>query len=59
MQPGGTECAIIKIYSLLIGAAATVIAKFVHSRWNVAHLLLFGLMVFAVTFILTLVIKRA
>lgn len=46
------------LYSLLIGVVATVVAKFVHSSWNLTQLLIFGLIVFAVTFILTLLIKK-
>jgi hypothetical protein len=45
-------------YSLFIGVVAAVIAKFVHSGWNLTQLLIFGLIVFAVTFILTLLIKK-
>jgi len=46
------------LYSLLIGIVAVVIAKLVHSSWNLTQLLIFGLIVFAVTFILTLLIKK-
>ena len=46
------------LFSLFIGTVATVIAKFVHSSWNLIQLLIFGLIVFAVTFILTLLIKK-
>ncbi len=46
------------IYSLLIGVVAAVIAKFVHPVWSLTSLLIFGLIVFAVTFILTLLIRR-
>jgi len=46
------------LYSLFIGVVATVIAKLVHSNWRLTHLLIFGLIVFAVTFILTLLIKK-
>ena len=50
---------IIKLfYSLFIGVVAAVIAKLVHSSWNLTQLLIFGLIVFAVTFILTLLIKK-
>ncbi len=50
---------IIKLlYSLFIGVVAAGIAKLVHSSWNLTQLLIFGLIVFAVTFILTLVIKK-
>jgi hypothetical protein len=46
------------LYSLLIGAVAMGIAKLVHPIWSINSLLIFGLIVFAVTFILTLLIKR-
>ena len=46
------------LFSLFIGIVATVIAKFVHSSWNLIQLLIFGLIVLAVTFILTLLIKK-
>jgi hypothetical protein len=46
------------LYSLLIVIVAAVIAKFVHSSWSLTYLLIFGLIVFAVTFILTLSIKK-
>ena len=46
------------LYSLFIGAVAAGIAKFVHSSWNLIQLLIFGLIVFAVTFILALLIKK-
>jgi uncharacterized membrane protein (DUF485 family) len=50
---------IIKLlYSLLIGVVAAVIAKLVHSSWSLTQLSIFGLIVFAVTFILTLLIKK-
>jgi len=45
-------------YSLFIGVMAVVIAKLVHSSWSLTQLLIFGLIVFAVTFILTLLIKK-
>ena len=51
--------AIKLLYSLLIGVVATGIAKLVHPIWSINQLLIFGLIVFAVTFILTLLIKRA
>jgi hypothetical protein len=46
------------LYSLLIGVVAAVIAKLVHSSWNLTQLLIFGLIVFVVTFVLTLLIKK-
>ena len=50
---------IIKLlYSLFIGVVAGVIAKLVHPIWGISQLLIFGLIVFAITFILTLLIKK-
>jgi hypothetical protein len=46
------------LYSLLIGIVAMGIAKLVHPVWSINSLLIFGSIVFAVTFILTLLIKR-
>jgi hypothetical protein len=46
------------LYSLLIGVVAIVIAKLVHPIWGITPLLIFGLVVFVVTFVLTLLIKR-
>ena len=46
------------LYSLLIGVVAIGIAKLVHPIWSITSLLIFGLIVFAVTFVLTLLIKR-
>jgi hypothetical protein len=46
------------LYSLLIGVVAGVIAKLVHSSWSLTQLLIFGLIVFGVTFVLTLLIKQ-
>ena len=39
------------LLSLLVGVIAALIAKLVHPIWNLNHLLIFGLMVFAVTFV--------
>jgi len=47
------------LYSLLIGVVAMGIAKLVHPSWSINQLLTFGLIVFAVTFVLTLLITRA
>lgn len=47
------------LYSLFIGIVAVVIAAIVHPIWSVNTLLIFGLIVFAVTFILTLLIRKA
>jgi len=42
----------IKMFlSLLIGAVAIGIAKLVHTSWSINQLLIFGLIVFAVTFV--------
>jgi len=50
---------ILKILlSLFIGVVAIGIAKLVHPSWNIAHLLIFGLVVFAVTCVLSLLLKR-
>lgn len=46
------------VYSLLIGIVAMGIAKLVHPIWSINQLLIFGLIVFAVTFVLTLLIKK-
>jgi len=46
------------LYSLLVGIVAAGIAKLVHPIWSITSLLIFGLVVFAVTFILTLLIKK-
>ena len=46
------------LYSLLVGVVAALIAGLVHPIWDLTQLLIFGLVVFAVTFILTLLIKR-
>jgi hypothetical protein len=50
--------AIKLLYSLLVGLVAMGIAKLVHPIWGITQLLIFGLIVFAVTFVLTLLIKR-
>ena len=52
------NAAIKMLYSFLIGGVAMGIAKLVHPSWNITQLLIFGLMVFAVTFVLTLLVKR-
>ena len=46
------------LYSLFIGAVALGIAKLVHPIWSIGQLLIFGFVVFVVTFILTLLIKK-
>jgi len=51
--------AIKMLLSLLIGVMAMGIAKLVHPSWNINHLLIFGLIVFAVTFVLSLLLKKA
>ncbi len=50
--------AIKLLFSLLIGAIAAGIAKLVHPSWGITSLLIFGLIVFAVTFVLTLLIRK-
>jgi hypothetical protein len=51
--------AIKMLLSLLIGVVAMGIAKLFHPSWNINHLLIFGLIIFAVTFVLSLLLKRA
>ena len=49
----------IKMFlSLLIGVVAMGIAKLIHPSWNINHLLIFGLIVFVVTAILAILIKK-
>lgn len=50
--------AIKMLLSLPIGVVAMVIAKLVHPSWSITYLLLFGLLVFAVTFIISLLVKK-
>ena len=50
--------AVKMLYSLLIGVVAMGIAKLVHPSWSINQLLIFGFIVFAVTFILTLLLKK-
>jgi len=50
---------IIKLLlSLPIGVVAMGIAKLVHPNWSMNNLLIFGLMVFVVTFIISLLVKK-
>ena len=46
------------LYSLLIGAVAMGIARLVHPGWSINNLLIFGSIVFVVTFVLTLLVKK-
>jgi len=46
------------LLSLLIGLVAMGIAKLVHPSWSIIYLLLFGLLVFAVTFVISLLVKK-
>jgi len=46
------------LLSLLIGVVAMGIAKLIHPSWNINHLLIFGLIVFVVTAILAIFIKK-
>jgi len=46
------------LLSLPIGLVAILIAKLVHPNWSITYLLLFGLLVFAVTFIISLLVKK-
>jgi len=50
--------AIKMFYSLFIGVVAMGIARFVHTNWSINQLMIFGFIVFAVTFVLTLLIRR-
>ena len=47
------------LLSLPIGLLAMGIAKLVHPNWNINYLLIFGLMVFAVTFLISLLVKKS
>jgi uncharacterized membrane protein YccC len=51
--------AIKMLLSLLIGVVAMGIAKLIHPSWNITQLLIFGLIVFAVTFVISLLVKKA
>jgi Flp pilus assembly protein TadB len=46
------------LLSLLIGVVAMGIAKLVHPTWSITYLLLFGLLVFTVTFVISLLVKK-
>ena len=46
------------LLSLLIGLIGLLVAIFVQAKWGINNLLLFGLMVFVVTFIISLFIKK-
>ena len=46
------------LFSLLVGIVAMGIAKLVHPFWSITSLGIFGLVVFVVTGILALLIKR-
>jgi hypothetical protein len=47
------------LLSLPIGLVAMGIAKLVHPSWSITYLLLFGLLVFTVTFVISLLLKQA
>jgi len=47
------------LLSLLIGLVAMGIAKLVHPSWSITYLSLFGLLVFAVTFVISLLVKKS
>jgi uncharacterized membrane protein YccC len=47
------------LLSLLIGLVGMGVAKLVHPSWSITNLLLFGLMVFAVTFVISLLVKKS
>jgi hypothetical protein len=46
------------LLSLPIGAVAMGIAKLVHPSWSMTYLLIFGFGVFAVTFVISLLVKK-
>jgi len=46
------------LLSLLVGVVALGIAKVVHPSWDIIYLLLFGLLVFVVTFVISLLVKK-
>lgn len=46
------------LYSLLIGVIALGVAKLVHPIWGINQLLIFGLIVFAVTFVVILIVEK-
>jgi len=46
------------LLSLPIGVVAMGIAKLVHPSWSILYLLLFGFGVFAVTFVISLLVKK-
>ena len=47
------------LLSLPIGLVAMGIAKLVHPGWSITYLLIFGFGVFAVTFIISLLVKKS
>ena len=51
--------AIKMLLSLPIGLVAMGIAKLVHPGWSITYLLVFGFMVFAVTFVISLLVKKS
>ena len=51
--------AIKMLLSLPIGVVAMGIAKLVHPSWSINYLLIFGLLVFAVTFVISLLVKKS
>jgi hypothetical protein len=51
--------AIKMLLSLPIGVVAMGIAKLVHPSWSMNYLLIFGFGVFVVTFIISLLVKKA
>ena len=49
----------LKIFlSLIIGVIGMIVAKYVHPDWNQNKLFIFGLIVFIVTAILAILLKR-
>jgi hypothetical protein len=47
------------LLSLPIGLVAAGVAKLVHPTWSITYLLIFGFIVFAVTFMLALLLKKS
>jgi uncharacterized membrane protein (DUF485 family) len=47
------------LLSLPIGLVAMGIAKLVHPSWSITYLLIFGFGVFAITFVISLLVKKS
>ena len=46
------------LFSFFIGLVAMGISKLVHPDWKIGNLLLFGLLIFVVTFLISLLVKK-